>query len=186
MDKSYYTIIKIIFIFFLISLTSNIIKNFMILSYFDEDIKNMVGISSYASLIIGISFSCIVLVIVSYICYIVIDIFQLNIALSEFSESFQIFIYFLAIGELIKLLLAFLILDNELSFLVVDETFLKQFEATKWFHYNSLVEKCIVPLSAVVFVFSFKNLGDTKRMRNVIVLSIIILTSVIISSIKWI
>lgn len=51
MDKSYYTIIKIIFIFFLISLTSNIIKNFMILSYFDEDIKNMVGISSYASLI---------------------------------------------------------------------------------------------------------------------------------------
>lgn len=114
----------------------------------------------------------------------VIDIFQLNIALSEFSESFQIFLYFLAIGELIKLLLAFLILDNELSFLVVDETFLKQFEATKWFHYNSLVEKCIVPLSAVVF--SFKNLGDTKRMRNVIVLSIIILTSVIISSIKWI
>lgn len=186
MDSSHYKVVKLTLIFFMISLFCNLFKNFMIVSHFNEEVKSVVGISSYTSLIVGIIFTCIILLITSYICFVVIEIFDLNISLLEFSKSFQIMIYVLALGELLKLILALAILDDELRFLTIDDTFLEQFEATKWFYYNSFIEKGIMFLSLIFFIFSFKKLNEFKRLIHIAILSFLILFSIIISSINWI
>lgn len=186
MDNTYYKIVKLIFIFFIISLFGSVFKNYMIISYFEDEVKSVVSIASYTSLIVGIIFTCIILVIISYICHMVIEIFDFNVTYSEFSESYQSLLYVLVLGEVIKLILALAILDNELINLTINEKFLEQLEATKWFYYNSLIEKGIIILGSIFFISSFKNLNEFKRVVHIVILSVLILLLIVISSIKWI
>ncbi len=186
MEQNFSKIIKNIILFGLLSSLLGILKNYIILDVFDDDVKNIAGLSSYTSLFVSIIISCIVLALVSFICFIIIDLFELKVKAIEFSSSFINFIYALILAEIIKAFLVVFVLNDELNDLIVDETFNEQFSNTNWYFLNYITENVSIIIGILIFILSFKELTQTNKLLQVVLLSFIIAISLFISNMEWI
>ncbi len=172
MEQNFSKILKTIILFGLFSCLLGILKNYIILEIFDDDVKNIAGLSSYTSLFISIIIPCIVLALVSFICFIVIDLFELEVKTIEFSSSFINFIYILILAELVKGFLVLFVLNDELNDLIVDETFNEQLSNTSWFFLNDMIENISILTGILIFIISFKGLSKRTKLLQVALLSI--------------
>lgn len=186
MEQYFSKIIKTVIIFGFLSSLLGVLKNYIILDIFDDDVKNIAGLSSYTSLFVSIIISCIILVLVSFICLIVIDLFELKVKAIDFSSAFINFIYVLMLAEMIKYFLAVFVLNDELKDLIIDETFNEQFSNTNWYFLNYMTENASIIIGILIFILSFKELTKMNKLIQIILLSIIITISLFISNIEWI
>ena len=186
MEQNFSKILKTIILFGLLSSLIGILKNYIILDIFDDDVKNIAGLSSYTSLFVSIIISCIVLALVGFTCFMVIDLFELQVKTIEFSSSFINFIYILLLAEIFKGFLVAFVLKNELNNLIVDETFEEQLRNTSWFFFNNITENISILIGILTFIISFKELTKTTKLLQVILLSITIGIGLFISNMDWI
>lgn len=186
MEQKFLKILKTIILFSLLSSLIGVLKNYIILDIFDDDVKNIAGLSSYTSLFVSIIISCIVLALVGFICFMVIDLFELKVKAIEFSFSFINFIYVLILAEIIKAFLVVFVLNDELNDLIVDETFNEQFSNTNWYFLNYITENVSIIIGILIFILSFKELTQTNKLLQVVLLSFIIAISLFISNMEWI
>jgi hypothetical protein len=185
MEQNFSKIIKTIILFGLLSCLLGVLKNYIILDIFDGDVKNIAGLSSYTSLFVSIIISCIVLALVGFICFMVIDLFELQINTVEFSSSFINFIYILFLAEILKGGLVVFVLNDELNDLIVDETFEEQLKNTSWFFFNNIAENISIMIGILTFIMSFKKLTKATKLLEVILLSITIGIGLFISNMDW-
>lgn len=187
MEKELINYIKSVLVFAFIGLLCGIFKNYVIIDFFDENIKNLVGISSYTSMTISLIFSSIILGVIGFLCFTINDICQMKIPYRELSKASSNFIYTLLLFEIIKVVLVVIVLYDELQLIQIDETFKSKLESTNWFYYNNLAEKTSTFSALFIFLASFKinTPINYKKLLNIIIMIIIIYGSLFISKMKW-
>jgi|SRR5690554_671299 len=161
------------------------IKNFFFLKVFDEDVRQIAGLSSHISMLVSIIISCIILIIISFICFTIIELCDFSLSSIEFSNSFKNFVYILIFGEFIKTVIVIIFLDQEIEALVIDSSFTQQLEKTNWYYLNFLVEWAILIFGIFIFMFSFKGWNQYRRVREILGISIIIFISLFMTGNEW-
>lgn len=185
MEQSFSNIVKTIVFFAVLSFLTGVVKNQFILNSFDQDIRTIIGITSYTSMIVSLLISCIIFGLIAYICFIILDLTRSKIDLPEFSSAFRNFIYILMSFEIIKTILVFVILDKEFVKIAINNGFEENLKNTNWFFYNNLTEIISVLIGILVFTFSFKKISNINKLLQVFFLSIIIGVCIFLSNLKW-
>ncbi len=185
MEKDLSYIIKTIIYFGVFSLVVGVVKNSYIVSMFDEELQQIIGISSYTSMTVALLVSCMVLGLVGYIGFIILDLFKTNIDKGEFSIAYANFIYVFFFSEAVKLLLVLFVLDYEFQDLIVDDSFNEQLKHTHWYYLNSITETLTVVVGLIIFLCSFKGLLKTKKLVQVVSFSLVIGGCIFMSNMKW-
>ncbi len=186
MEKEFSNIIKTIIYFGIYALVVGVVKNSYIINMFDEELQQIIGISSYTSMTIALLISCIVLGIIGYIGFIVLDLFKANIDKGEFSIAYANFIYVFFFSEAVKLLLVLFVLDYEFQDLIVDDSFNEQLTHTHWYYLRRITETLTVIVGLIIFLCSFKGLLKTKKLVQVVSFSLVIGACIFVSNMKWI
>lgn len=179
-------ILKLIVFFGISASISGFIKIYLILQIFEDNLKDIAGISGYVSMLVGVITSCIILGVTAYICSILITFLKKSrVQINEFADAYNILIYILILAEVLKLFLMIIFLQDELEYLIVDENFQKTLENTNWFYFNTMVEKIFLAIGLLTFFFSFSNKRNKSKLTHIFILTFIISICLLISSIKW-
>lgn len=177
-------LLKLLLLYLGIIVFAGLLKAHMIVDIIPVDLQTTAKISSYVSVFISSLFSIIVIGVMIAIVYFtnIILEFEINekILLSQFENFILIFILF----ELLKFLLIFLLLKEEVTQLQFSSEFIEDIKRTSWFNFDTLLTYLMIIVSSSVYIYDLKTKANINKTIPLILIFIILTTGYFISTIE--
>ncbi|HIP33452.1 MAG TPA: hypothetical protein EYG89_01670 [Bacteroidia bacterium] len=146
-----YNFVKYLFYYLIITLISNYIKtNYLINSLVLNNV-NIALLSGHLSSIISSLFILLLFIIIIVICVFIRDVFFEEINLESIFDAIKSVIITFMIIELIRMLLIYFVLRNELNKIDVAGDIEQQLYNTDWYYYNSSIYTYLVIVGGLLF-----------------------------------
>lgn len=175
----------VFFIFYLIILIlTGIIKSKIIISFLPYEFISSARISSYVSIFTSSLISILVIGLLILIVFFSNIIFELKILENDLLNSFQKTILVMIVFELIKFLLAYFMLEDEMMKISIDNNFISNIKKSKWYVYDNTIKNIMIIISSFIYVFDLYSKKNVKKTSSLMVVFLILLVGLYISTIN--
>lgn len=183
--KSSSEIILLLIIYVIILIVIGIIKSNILIDILPTELVNTAKISSYVSIVISSIISAIVIGLIIGMLFFLNVIFDLNINENDLISSFDNSVLAFILIELIKFILAYFILENEISRISFSENFLEEIKLTSWYLYDTILKYIMIFISTITYCLTLYNRQKEIKFSILIIFSLVLLTGFYISTIDF-
>ena len=187
MEKILIQIIKFIIFYIVVSLLVSLYETETILTVFEKSDRINAGIASYISTIVSTLITAITLGITGYVGVEATNSFAKKISPEDFKDAYILVIVFLILVESTVFIFAYLTLENELQSIPVDADFAESLTKTTWHKMKDTLSKISTWGSGIIIIISLirKNRKKNEAMLDILLISVLVMSCLVLSSIKW-
>jgi|GEM_PF-3112840 len=184
-QKSTARFARILAVYLAVLIIFGIFKLMAFFDYISFEYFLSARVSAVISLFVSSLISIIIIALLCGILCLCNIIFEFEIKNTDLVDCVSCSVYVFILFELIRLVLCFFLLGNELKPLIIDNNIVEQLKNTRWFFYDSILRYVMIFTGSVVFSI---NMYVTKRYKDVlgvVAISLILLLGLYVSTIDF-
>ncbi len=163
MKKEIIMTLNIIILYISITIISAIVKGELIFSFFDTNTMTITRVSFYLSTVISALFSFIIMNIIFIAIWFFLVVINSTISVINYSSSIKWVATMLIYNELIKLILALVILYDEINEFDVSISIIDNIEKTFWFKACTISDIIFLVLGVSALFIVLRLSNETKK-----------------------